>query len=147
MELRLLLKLNTETMLATATVLNGIILAAPTAAWISDAATAQAVFEIDQVGAIATNRVVGRASLSPTVGSDGKFTSTLEQVDFEIAAGDITDGQIDSFAFAPFADGLTYAQFWIANAALVQLSAVSNTVSKTIVTANAGSTMYPYLLV
>ena len=104
--------------------------------WFSDPDVAQALFLIGlPAGVVATNRIVGRASLSPTVGGDGKFTSTLEQVDFAISAGDLVDFEIEDFAFAPFADGLTYVQFWVADAGLVQISAVSATISETIATA------------
>lgn len=124
----------------------GFALDAPTAFWISDAATAQAVFELDvDPDVVATNRIVGRASLSPTVGTDGKFTSTLEQVDFEIQGGDLVDFTIDNFAFAPFANGPTYVQFWLANAALVQISPVSDTISETITGGVSGGAFYQLL--
>lgn len=114
-----------------------IYLTAPVATWVSAASVAQAVFQLDvPTGVVATNKIRGRASLSPTVGVDGKFTSTLEEVAFTIGAPDLVDFQIDDFAFAPFADGLTYVQFWVTDVSDVQISTVSDTISETIATAS-----------
>lgn len=125
----------------------GFPLAAPApVSWFSGPEVAQATFLIFlPPGVVATNRIVGRASLSPTVGADGKFTSTLEEVDAEISAGDLGDLEIESFVFAPFADGLTYVQFWFANAGLAQISSVSDTISETIDTTPAYAGTYYYL--
>lgn len=114
--------------------LAGFALAAPDPVqWFSGPDVAQALFLIGLPGGVvATNKIVGRASLSPAVGGDGKFTSTLEEVSATISAGDLVDFEIEDFAFAPFEDGLTYVQFWVADAALVQLSAVSATISQTL---------------
>lgn len=115
--------------------------------WFSAPDVAQALFLIGLPGGVvATNRIVGRASLSPTVGGDGKFTSTLEQVDFPISGGDLVDFQIEDFAFSPFADGLTYVQFWVADAGLTQISSVSATISETIATASSHTPTYHYLM-
>lgn len=108
-------------------------LTAPVAVWVSAPSVAQATFNIDvDEDVVATNRIFGRASLSPAVDGDGFFTSILEEVDFEIQGADLTDFFIETFEFAPFADGLTYVQFWITDASDVQLSPVSNTISETI---------------
>lgn len=105
----------------------GYALAAPVVTWISDADTAQAIFEmITPPGTIAGYKIYGEAD-------DGAlFTSLFDTESQAISAGDLVDLQIDAFAFAAFPDGLMYARFCILNSSDVQISAWSNTVSQTI---------------
>lgn len=101
-------------------------LIAPVATWVSDAATAQAVFQlIVDDGVVSGDKIWGESSLD-------NFATVLETVSASISAPDLGDLQIDSFAFSPFADGLTYARFWITNSSDVRLSENSNIISLTI---------------
>lgn len=114
-------------------------LTSPTATWVSDAATAQAVFQlIVDNGVVSGDKIWGESSLD-------NFATVLETVSAAIGAPDLSDLQIDDFAFTPFADGLTYARFWVSNSADVQISAKSNIVSLTIATTPAYSGTYYYL--
>ena len=119
---------------------SGFSLTAPTATWISDEATAQAVFQIivdDDV--VAGDKIWGESSTD-------NFATVLETVSEAISAGDLSDLQIDDFAFAPFSpDGTYYARFWVSNSADVQISAKSDVISLAIVTTPSYSGTYYYL--
>lgn len=112
----------------------GFSLTAPVATWISDAATAQAVFQLivdDDV--VSGNKIWGESSTD-------NFATVLETVSAAISAGDLSDLQIDDFAFAPFSpDGTYYARFWLSNSADVQISAKSTTISLAIDTGGAST--------
>jgi len=108
----------------------GFSLTAPDAAWISDAATAQAVFEIDvDSGVVSGDKIWGESSTD-------NFSTILETVSAAIAAPDLADFQIDDFAFAPFTpDGTYYVRFWVSNSADTQISPKSDVISLAIVAA------------
>lgn len=107
----------------------GFSLTAPVATWVSDAATAQAVFQlIVDDGVVSGDKIWGESSTD-------NFATVLETVSAAISAPDLSDLQIDAFAFSPFTpDGTYYARFWVSNSADVQISAKSNIVSQTIQT-------------
>lgn len=108
----------------------GFSLTAPVATWVSDAATAQAVFEIDQTGAVSGDTIYGEAY------TDAGLTSQFDTEEATIATGDIVDGQIDDFAFSPFTpDGTYYCRFAIRRGG-VRISQWSDTVSKEIATSS-----------
>jgi hypothetical protein len=112
-------------------------LAKPTATWISDAATAQAVFEIivdDDV--VSGDKIWGESSTD-------NFATVLETVSAAISAGDLVDLQIDDFAFAPFTPPGTYsARFWVSNSADVQISPKSDVISLAIDASTYAGTYY-----
>lgn len=116
---------------------SAIILAAPIAAWISDAATAQAVFEIDvPSGIVAGDTVYGEAY------TDAGLTVLFDTEEATIQAGDIPpggDGQIDDFAFISFTPDGTYCARYAIRRGGVRISPWSNTISETISTLGAGS--------
>lgn len=118
----------------------GVSLTAPIATWISDAATAQAVFEIDEIGAIAGDTVYGEAY------TDAGLTSLFDTEEATIGAPDLVDGQIDDFAFSTFTpDGTYYARFAIRRGG-IRISEWSNTVSQAIATTSVKGWLYPVLL-
>lgn len=102
---------------------------APSATWISDAATAQAIFEIlVDPDVVAGMKIFGESS------QQSDFSVIDETVSAAIGAPDLIDFQIDNFAFAPFTDGTWYARFWTATSGDVQNSPKSTAISETIVT-------------
>lgn len=113
----------------------------PIAIWVSGVSVAQAVFEIDQIGAVATNTVYGEAY------TDAGLTVLFDTEEQTIGAPDLIDGQIDTFAFLPFTpDGTYYCRFAIRDSGGTRISAWSNTVSEAIVTATASrGKLYPLL--
>lgn len=64
--------------------------------------------------------------------ANADMSSPIETISAEIAAGDLTDLQIDDFTFTALSDGLKYIQVWITDASDVQASNKSNIVSKTL---------------
>lgn len=101
-------------------------LAAPIAAWFSGPDVAQALFTIQlPPGTVAGMKVKGESSLD-------NFATVLETVITAINGTDLSDGEVEGFAFSPFADGLTYVRFYITNSSDSVISEVSNTISETI---------------
>lgn len=110
----------------------------PTALWVSAASVAQAVFQIDvDTGIVSGDKIWGESSLD-------NFATVLETVSAPIGAPDLSDFQIDDFAFSSFADGLTYVRFWVSNSADVAISPKSDTISETIA-ATAGPPTLTYV--
>jgi len=112
----------------------GLSLTAPDAAWISDAATAQAVFEIDVDGtALDTDTVYGEAY------TDAGLTSLFD-TDEELV--DTSDFIISTFAFDPFTpDGTYYVRFCIRRGG-IQISPWSDVISMEIDTSTYAGTYY-----
>lgn len=105
---------------------SGFSLTAPIAAWFSGPDVAQALFTIQlPPGTVSGMKVKGESSLD-------NFSTVLETVITAINPTDLGDGEVEGFAFSPFADGLTYVRFWITNSSESVISEVSNTISETI---------------